>query len=61
MNEINRLIERAKKIAMSDKERADQRRSFAFGSSKIENDRITRDTMVRAENELLEARRTAKK
>lgn len=40
---MERLLELAKKVVMSDEEREEQRRSFAFGNSKIENDNITRD------------------
>ncbi len=58
MNNINELVRVARNLAMSTKERDEQRRNFAFGSSNIENARITRDTVTRAENELREARNT---
>jgi hypothetical protein len=35
------LIERARAFKMSPKQREEQRRSFAFGNTKIENDLIT--------------------
>jgi hypothetical protein len=35
------LIERARAFTMSPKQREEQRRSFAFGNTKIENDLIT--------------------
>ncbi|MGH7093592.1 MAG: hypothetical protein ACREFB_08675 [Stellaceae bacterium] len=36
------LIEIARSIRMSARESEEQRRSFAYGNTKIENDRITR-------------------
>lgn len=36
------LLEKAKKIEMSPAEKEEQRRSFAYGNTKIENDLITR-------------------
>ncbi|KPH79371.1 hypothetical protein [Bosea vaviloviae] len=59
MSNINELIAKAKVVAMSAEQRAQQRRNFAFGSSNIENDRITRDTVSRAEGELREGLVTA--
>jgi hypothetical protein len=53
MSNIKELVERARSLGMSQAERAEQRRNFAFGSSNIENDRITRETVSRAELELL--------
>jgi hypothetical protein len=37
------LIERARRVTMSRAHREQQRRSFAYGNTKIENDRITRE------------------
>ena len=39
------LIEAAKRVIMSDAEKEEQRRSFAYGNTKIENDLITRQTV----------------
>jgi len=36
------LIERARSVRMTSAQREEQRRSFAYGNTKIENDRITR-------------------
>lgn len=36
------LIERARSVRMSPRQNEEQRRSFAYGNTKIENDRITR-------------------
>jgi hypothetical protein len=40
---LNALIDRARHVQMTGKEREEQRRSFAFGNTKIENDLITRE------------------
>lgn len=37
------LIERIRAIDMSAEDKEKQRRSFAYGNTKIENDRITRE------------------
>ena len=39
--ELEQLIERARSYTMSEAEREAQRRSFAYGNAKIENDLIT--------------------
>ncbi|HEY1795017.1 MAG TPA: hypothetical protein VGG57_02740 [Stellaceae bacterium] len=36
------LIEKARSVRMSSRESEEQRRSFAYGNTKIENDLITR-------------------
>ncbi len=36
------LLKRARGVRMTPEEQEEQRRSFAYGNSKIENDRITR-------------------
>ena len=41
--ELEELIERARKIEMTPEQAAKQRRSFAYGNTHIENDRITRE------------------
>jgi hypothetical protein len=44
MNEkLATLIEMARSVRMSRRESEEQRRSFAYGNTKIENDRITRE------------------
>jgi hypothetical protein len=40
------LIERARSVRMSPTEAEEQRRSFAYGNTKIENARITRKMIV---------------
>ena len=46
------LIEAARSRTMSAEERQAQRRSFAYGNTKIENDCITRE-MIDEQDELL--------
>ena len=52
--ELTKLIERAKGVRMTAEQQEEQRRSFAYGNTKIENERITRDLIDR------EAERLAK-
>ncbi len=54
--ELAQLIEKAKKVTMSPRELEEQRRSFAYGSAKIENDDITR-TIVDEAAERIQAMR----
>ena len=42
-DEIEKLLEKARQAVMSDAEKEAQRRSFAYGNSKIENPDITRE------------------
>ena len=39
---LKKLVDAAGKVEMSPSQREEQRRSFAYGNTKIENDRITR-------------------
>ncbi len=41
--DLAHLIERANKIQMSPSDQEAQRRSFAYGNSKIENNSVTRE------------------
>lgn len=41
-NELNKLIEAAKRVEPSAAHREEQRRSFAYGNTHFENSRITR-------------------
>lgn len=43
--ELKELLEAAKKVAMSPEQKEEQRRSFAYGNTNIENPRITRETV----------------
>ena len=42
------IIERAKEIRMSPEDAEAQRRSFAYGNAKAENDDVTREMVDRA-------------
>ena len=47
-DELNKLLEMARKVEMTPEQAEDQRRSFAYGNTKIENDSITWDRINRA-------------
>jgi len=49
---LQKLIDAARSRFVSEDEREAQRRSFAYGNTKIENDRVTRE-MVAEQDELL--------
>jgi hypothetical protein len=46
--ELQELLEAAKKIEMTAEQKEEQRRSFVFGNTNIENPRITRETVNKA-------------
>jgi hypothetical protein len=50
--EMKQLLEAASKIVMSEDDKEEQRRSFAYGSAKIENDDVTRDMVDEAAERL---------
>ncbi len=50
--EIENLLEAAKRVPPSSQQREEQRRSFAYGNTAIENELITRE-MIDAEAEQL--------
>jgi hypothetical protein len=45
--ELEELLERARRVRMNAAEREQQRRSFAYGNTAIENPLITRETVDR--------------
>jgi len=49
------LLEAAKKFVLTAEDKEQQRRSFAYGNSVIENSRITREMVDRAADELSKA------
>lgn len=53
-NYLRELVEAARRIPFPSEEREAQRRSFAYGNTHIENDRITRE-MVDEQAEALKA------
>ena len=52
--DLQYLLEKSKGVEMSAADREEQRRSFAYGNTHIENERITR-TVVDEQAELLKA------
>ena len=50
--QLEYLLEQAKKIVMTPAEQEEQRRSFAYGNTKIENDLITREMIDEAAERL---------
>jgi thioester reductase-like protein len=49
---LKELLERNSKKQMSNEERESQRKSFAYGNTKFENEQITRETVERASRNL---------
>jgi hypothetical protein len=49
---LRKLIDIARRIEMTPQQRERQRRSFAYGSAHIENDRVTRDMVNQAAEKL---------
>jgi hypothetical protein len=49
---LEKLLKEARHVKMTPSEREEQRRSFAYGNSNIENARITRATIDQAAEEL---------
>ena len=49
---LKALIEAAKTVVMTDREIEEQRESFAFGNTHIENSRITKATIAAAAKKL---------
>lgn len=50
--DLKELIERARKIEMSPAQLGEQRRSFAYGNTHIENERITREMVADLDSQL---------
>ncbi len=53
---LDRLIELARTAKPNASEREEQRRSFAYGNAKIENSRVTRNTVDQEADKLNKAR-----
>lgn len=49
---LERLVIRARKIVMNDAQLREQRRSFAYGNTNIENERITREMIAEADKKI---------
>lgn len=50
------LIEKARAVKMSSEAQEEQRRSFAYGNTKIENDLITREMVDQVAEELKQSK-----
>ena len=50
--QLNELLNKAKSVKLSPEEKEEQRRSFAYGNTNIENSRITRETVDREAEDL---------
>jgi len=47
--ELQELVDRTRKIEMTENQLREQRRSFAYGNTHIENERITREMVAEIE------------
>jgi hypothetical protein len=52
---LKELLEKAKNVKLSPEQKEEQRRSFAYGNTNIENPRVTRETVDQAAEELKKA------
>ena len=52
MTQLELLIAKARDTKLSDADREAQRQSFAYGNANFENERITRETVRRASEDL---------
>jgi hypothetical protein len=55
-SDLQKLIEKARNATMTGAQRESQRRSFAFGNTHIENERITREHIDRAAEKISASR-----
>ena len=58
--ELESLVERARKVEMTPMELREQRQSFVYGNTHIENDAITREMVAEADRKVeieIEARK----
>jgi hypothetical protein len=53
---LKELLEKTKGVDVSPEQKEEQRRSFAYGNTNIENPRITRETIDKAAEKLKRAR-----
>jgi hypothetical protein len=44
---LSQLVELAKRVQMNEAQRTEQRNSFVYGNTKIENERITKEMVER--------------
>lgn len=55
-DDLDQLIEKARKIEMTPDQEREQRRSFVYGNTHIENERITRALVAEADELVSESR-----
>ena len=55
--DLQELVERTRKIEMTPEQIGEQRRSFAYGNTHIENERITREMVNELDSRLQEKKR----
>ena len=58
---LEQLVDSSRSVTMTDQDREAQRRSFAYGNTKIENELITRETIDRAAKTVGEESRAGRK
>ena len=58
--QLENLLEATKKVVLTPEEKEQQRRSFAFGNTVIENPRITREMVDEAADALNKSDRTSR-
>jgi hypothetical protein len=51
-NKLQELVIRTRKITMTSDQLREQRRSFAYGNTNIENERITREMVAEADRKI---------
>jgi hypothetical protein len=51
-NKLEELVIRARKITMTSDQLREQRQSFAYGNTNIENERITREMVAEADRKI---------
>jgi hypothetical protein len=51
-NKLEELVIRTRKITMTPDQLREQRRSFAYGNTNIENERITREIVAEADRKI---------
>lgn len=57
---ISRIVEMAKKVRMTDAQKEEQRRSFAYGNTAFENSDITREMVDRQADTVVAGAETGK-
>jgi hypothetical protein len=55
-NDLKQLLDKAKTAKVSPEQKEEQRRSFAYGNTNIENPRITREMVDEAAEKLKKSR-----